>query len=158
MGTSKDFEYMPSTLTGDVLEYRMKGNVDIFCLGVIDVKHLPEVKHDSQARGRYIRRSNVIEINFDPTKAKILLNIDKLRKAQFCKEVYSVTVRSRLLEEIKKVRRSGEIVVEEVSNEEIERFAVSPNAVRTNSIVEILQLKDRLRDSVFSNLNTAKAV
>jgi len=160
MGTIRDFDYMPSTLTGDGAEYRMKGDVDIFCLGVIELAHLPELIYGgtkSKYR-RYRSSSSHVTIKFDVSKVKILLNIDKLRRAQFCKDNYSVTVRSTLLGKIKRLRADLKITVEEISDEEIERFAISPNAVRTNSIVEILELKDRLRDSVFSNLNTATVV
>ena len=159
LGTSFDFEYSSSSMMGKERSYRMKGDVDVFCLGLISSAHLPELLYGSSTPHyrRYSQRSTV-SVRFDSSKVTILLNVDKLRKAQFCKDNYTVTVRSTLLGEIKRFRQQYQTTVEEVSDEEIMKYARSPHAVRTTSMVEMMKIKEEIKGSVFSNLNTGIAI
>ena len=154
MGVPSDFDYMPSSLSGDEIRYRMKGDVDLFCLAVVPSGHLPEVgrvKHP--VHSRYLREISSVYTKVDLTKVKLLVSIEKLRKTLFMKDRYTATIRSTILKQIRDLETRTEITVEDVPDEYLNRFKVSPNAVRTNSIVEIIQLGNEIKDSVFSNLN-----
>ncbi len=54
MGTKEDFEYMPSSIFKDTSTFRLLGEVDIFCLGVMKVSNLPSIKRNSNT-SRYSR-------------------------------------------------------------------------------------------------------
>ena len=97
MGSTRDFEYMPSKLTGDDIHYRMKAEMDIFCLAVVRASNLPQVGNTNhQVRSRYVKRVSSINTTIDLTKVKIFVSTEKLRKSLFMKECYTATIRSTI--------------------------------------------------------------
>jgi hypothetical protein len=154
MGVAGDFDFMPSTLTGSKIHYRMKGEIDLFCLAVVPVNHLPEIGQVTHSvHSRYMKTLNSIYVKTDLTKVKLLVSTEKLRKSLFMKDRYTATIRTNILNQIKRLDTDSAITVEDVPDDYLNGFAISPNAVRTNSIVEIIQLDNEIKDSVFSNLN-----
>jgi hypothetical protein len=151
IGSANNFEYMPSDLFGKKRTYRMKGEVDIFCLGVVKLSKLPNFKVNS--RKSYYRYSSgqVMDLTLNLKDVTILVNEEKLRKTLFTKAVYTPTVRRTILDQIK---REKSLQVKDVSDEYLRSFMQSPNTVRTNSFVEAMTIDQKIKDSVFSNLNS----
>ena len=154
MGVKEDFDYMASSLLyGEDKMYRMKGDLDVFCLGVIELAHLPQVKFNVPKQSRYVNR-RYMEVEMDLTKVKILVSEEKLRKSLFAKHYYTTTVRKELLHKIEKLNNDTAITVKDVPDDYIEKFIISPNTVRTKSMAKVIQIDNEIKDSVFSNLNT----
>ena len=154
IASSQDFDYMPSSLFGDDVKYRMKGEIDIFCLGMVKLTELPTITVVKESYLRYVHKRKVMRTTLDLTKVKILVNKEKLRKSLFTKENYTTTVRKIILDQIKLADTQSAITVEDVSDEYLRSFIVSPNTVRTNSMTKVIQMNNEIKDSVFSNLNT----
>jgi hypothetical protein len=144
-----NFEYMPSNIFTDDRKYRMKGEIDIFCLGVVSIKNLPNF---TVMKERHYSQRKAMRITLDLTQVKILVNEEKLRKTLFTKTNYTATIRSNILRQIKTADDESKITVEDVSDEYLNSFTVGPKAVRTNSLVEAMQIGNEVKDSVFSNL------
>ena len=151
IGARQDFEYMSSSMFTDDPVYRLVGDVDIFCLGLVKVSGLPDIQF-SKGSSKWIRR-RVADVTFDPANVKILVSTEKLRKTLFTKTHYTATVRKTILNELERAKRYYKITLEDVPEDYIEKFVIRPNSVRTNSIVEVMQLNNEIKDSVFSNLN-----
>jgi hypothetical protein len=156
MGIKENFEYLPSTLFNEEnINYKLIGDVDIFCLGVVKISKLPEIKYIvHNYRSSSMRYRTRIEINFDISAIKILISEEKLRKTLFTKKYYTGTIRNAILEKISKIETKYGIKVEDVSEDYLKNFMIRPNAVRTKSFVEIMELNKEIKDSVFPNLNT----
>jgi len=149
MGLQDDFDYMPSSLFDLERKYKMVGELDVFCLGVVKTSHLPQV--DFKSNVRHNRRS--VDINIHAPSVKILVSTEKLRKTLFTKTHYTGTVRRTILDEIRMIEDKYKIVVEDVSEDYIEKFMIRPHTVRTNSVVKIIEMDTEIKNSVFSNLN-----
>jgi len=155
IATRNDFDYMPSGLLGNDIHYRMKAELDIFCLGIVKLSRLPQVKWIVQKQyRRYVKRNPLVEITYDMRDVKILVSEEKLRKSNFMKDNYTATIRTNLLNKIKQFQISYPLTVEDVSDDYLEEFVIRPNTVRTNSLGEVITMSNEIKDSVFSNLNT----
>ncbi len=152
IGTHEEFDYMPSSLAVDA-KYRMKADLDIFCLGVTKLPYLPEVKIE-KSHNSYMRRRDrkSIHIDLDLTKMKIFISEEKLRKPSFLNQFYTATVRKEILYRINNFRRDKNVIIEDVSDDYLERFVTRPKTVRTNSFAEAIKIDKEIKDSVFSNL------
>jgi len=148
-----DFEYMPSSLFGNDKKYRMKGEIDIFCLAVVKTSQLPTITIQSERYYRYAHKRKVMRTELDLNHVTIFVNKEKLRKSIFAKTHYTATVRKNILDQIKKIDIGSTITVKDVSDEYLKSFMVSPKTVRTNSLVETMRIDNEIKDSVFSNLN-----
>jgi hypothetical protein len=153
IASSQDFDYMPSTLFGNDRKYRMKGEIDVFCLAVVKLTKLPSISVKRETYRRYIHARKVMRSDIKLKDVKILVNEEKLRKTLYSKTYYTATIRRNILDQIKYLDNNTAITVEDVSDEYLKSFVVSPNTVRTNSLVETLNLNTEIKDSVFSNLN-----
>ena len=148
LASQVDFEFMPSALI-NTKYYRMKGDVDIFCLGIVKLAHLPEFNIHGGV-SRYRRKSATIDLKMN--EVIILVNEEKLRKTLYAKTYYTPTVRKKILDQITIADHTTSVTVKDVSNEYLESFLISPHTVRTNSLVETLKIDTEIKDSVFSNL------
>lgn len=157
LGTKEDFEYMPSSLSRtDDLKYRMKSDIDIFCLGVIKLTDLSHIGLEAKNKKyKYSGNEKWMDINLDLNKVKILINEEKLNKSRFMKDHYTATVRQELLLRIHRLTGTTKITTKDVSDDYLEKFVISPNTVRTNSMVKVIQMSNEIKDSVFSNLKVA---
>ena len=154
MATRGDFDYMPSALFGIDKKYRMKAELDIFCLGVVKISRLPQVEWLPKQRvGRYVNRRNIIQITYEMKDVKILVSEEKLRKSLFMKHNYTATVRTNILNQIKRNQTTFPLTVEDVSDDYLEGFVIRPNTVRTNSLSKVMAMSNEIKDGVFSNLN-----
>ena len=148
-----DFEYMPSSLFDSDRKYRMKGEIDVFCLAVVKTSQLPMVKVSRERYYRYANHRKIMRVDLDLNHVTILVNQEKLRKTLFTNTHYTATVRRNILEQIRIADKNTTIVVKDVSDEYLRSFVVSPQAVRTNSLMETIKIGDEIKDGVFSNLN-----
>jgi len=152
IASPQDFDYMPSALSGD-RKYRMKGEIDVFCLAVVKLTKLPTISVTRENYRRYIHARKVMRTDIELKDVKILVNEEKLRTTLYTKTYYTSTIRRNILDQIAHLDKSTIMTIEDVSDEYLKSFVVSPNAVRTNSLVETLNFDREIKDSVFSNLN-----
>jgi len=153
IASSDDFEYMPSSLFDRGRKYRMKGEIDVFCLAVVKTSQLPTIEVGKESFRRYVNSRKVMRTELNLSHVTILVNEEKLRKSLFTKVHYTATVRKNILDQIKKIDNQTTVVIKDVSDEYLKSFVVSPKTVRTNSFVEVMKIDSEIKDSVFSNLN-----
>jgi len=150
IGIATNLEYLPSSLSGDKRTYKMYGNPDVFCIGVIRPVHLPKI---TVMKSRYSfqgRRQIVADV--DMKNVTILVSIEKLRKTKFLKEHYSLTARDAIIRNINTIVRDHNVTVKDVPDEYLKNFYSIPEGIRTNSIVETLNIENEIKSNVFSNL------
>ena len=153
LGSSNEFDYMPSSLLDKTIKFRMRGDIDIFCLAVTKVSELPEFGVSKKQRYYGYRKGKLMNIEVDLSKVTILVNEEKLRKTLFTKTRYTASVRRRILDQLDYEKAHSSITIKDVSDEYLTKFTESPNAIRTNSFVESHTLEQDIKSSVFSNLN-----
>lgn len=153
IASPEDFEYMPSSLLSDDKKYRMKGEIDIFCLAVVKTSQLPKVTVKKERYYRYANSRKIMRADLNLNHVTILVNEEKLRRFYFTKINYTATVRKNILNQIKQIDSQSTIVVKDVSDEYLKSFMMSPKTVRTNSLMETIEIGNEIKDSVFSNLN-----
>jgi hypothetical protein len=78
-----------------------------------------------------------------------------LKKTAFTNSNYTATVRKAIYRSLNDMVYRYNLKVEEVSEEYIEKFIQQSDTVSTNSIVEIMQMDNRIKENVFTNLNKA---
>lgn len=149
MGISTSLNYLPSSLNGDA-KFRVSGTPDIFCIGVVRVNKLPKIEY--QRRSSSYHRDYAI-IDIDPKDITILISTELLRKAKFCAEIYSRTVRDEILYQIHNAQRLDRVTVKDVPHEYLSRFYSIPRGFTTNSMVEMMEIDNHIKTEVFSNLN-----
>lgn len=159
IGLSTSLDYLPSSLRGG--SFKMYGTPDIFCLAVVKFSKLPKfsTKYDD---GRYYSRRitrksiNTTKVDVNTSDVTILISKEKLRKAKFAKEKYTITARNEILYQISRLERlyKGTIRFEDVPDEYLRNFYSLPEGIRTNSIVETMQIESAIKEEVFSNLNS----
>ncbi len=132
----------------------MKGEIDIFCLAVVKITKLPQLIVGKEKMNKWGNIRKVMRVDLNLDDVTILVNEEKLRKSLFTKNEYTTTFRKTILNEIAREDESTTITVKDVPNEYLKQFIVSPNAVRTKSFVETINIDKEIKDSVFSNLNT----
>jgi hypothetical protein len=154
IATRTEFDYMPSSMLGDNIDYQMRADVDVFCLGVVKVSKLPEVKWlSNQKVRRYVYPRNVMQITYEMKDVKILISKEKLRKSLFMKHYYTATVRSNILKQITLNRKNFPLTTEDVSDDYLDGFVIRPHTVRTNSLGKVVTMSNEIKNSVFTNLN-----
>jgi hypothetical protein len=160
IGLSKNLDLLPSSLVGMNKIFRMYGEPDIFCIGVVKPSKLPELKLDGggvvrKNRPFYSRSGPSMEIIINPDDVTIFVSIDKLRKTLFMKECYTMTVRNEVLWQIKKLEDdlSNKIKIVDVPDEYLTQFINFPEQIRTNSMIEAMRIEEEIKENVFSNLN-----
>ena len=154
IATRGEFDYMPSAMLGDNIDYQMRADVDVFCLGVVKISRLPRVEWLSNQRiGRYVHSKNIMQITYEMSDVKILISKEKLRKSLFMKHNYTATVRSNILKQITINRKNFPLTTEDVSDDYLDGFVIRPNTVRTNSLGKVVTMTNEIKNSVFSNLN-----
>lgn len=157
LGIATSLDYLPASLKGQ--EFKMYGHPDIFCLGVVKNSKLPEFTTQFND-GRYgysrVRKPmtiSTLEVNTDDVT--ILVSKEKLRKTKFTRENYSPTCRNEILYSLRRLERDNPgIKIEDVSEEYLRNFYSFPKSIRTNSLMETMEIEQNIKESVFSNLNS----
>ena len=153
MGMSAAFNYLPSSLMG-TRSYKMCGEVDVFCIGVVKTNKLPKLTfQDSQLR--YV--SGRVKIELDPEDVTILISKEKLRKTKYVKEYYTITLRNEILWQLDKLTRHQGVKIEDVPDEYLRNFYSFPESFGTNSVVEMMKIETEIKNGVFSNINSIVA-
>lgn len=153
MGITGGSSNLPSSVYGLRL-YRMYGQPDIFCLGVVKPSKLPIIKRNIISKYSY---RNYSDVTFNSEDVTILVSIEKLRKAKFQKEKYTSTVRNEILFQLDKLQLDYNVKVEDVPEEYLKNFCSMPEGVDSTSIVETMQMETAIKERVFSNLNSIVA-
>ena len=155
MGLNSSVNVLPSHILDlNEMQRVISGTVDIFFLGVSKINNLPNIRNRKN-HGFGSRRHQSVEIEIDPKSIKILVSTEKLKKTAFTNSNYTATVRKAIYASLNKTVQRYDLKVEEVSEEYIEKFIQQTDTVSTNSIVEIMQRDNRIKENVFTNLNKA---
>lgn len=156
MGIPTSLDYLPSSLAGD--KFKMYGEPDIFCLAVINTSKIPDIEFTTKfndGRYRYSKTMHTTQVELNTEDITILVSKEKLRKAKYSKENYSITARNEILFSLRRLALDFKgIKCLDVSDEYLRNFYSMPEGIRTNSLVETMRIESEIKDSVFSNLNS----
>lgn len=157
IGLSTGIKYLPSSLKDGKL--KIYGIPDIFCIGVVKTSKLPKFSTRHTDSRYFNSRKNAIQsskVEVNTSDVTILISKEKLRKAKFAKENYTITARNEILYQLNRLDRlyGDTIKFKDVSDEYLRNFYTFPESIRTNSIVETMQIEQSIKEEVFSNLNS----
>jgi hypothetical protein len=155
MGLNSSVSILPSHILDlEEMQRVISGKVDIFFLAVSKMNDLPNIiSYNNSGYGS--RKHQSVEIEINSKSVKILISTEKLKKTAFTNSNYTATVRKAIYRSLNDMVYRYNLKVEEVSEEYIEKFIQQSDTVSTNSIVEIMQMDNRIKENVFTNLNKA---
>jgi hypothetical protein len=126
-------------------EFRLENEIDVMILGLYKMSKIKDITSEIYTGPYYRSEKRVL----DSAHMKFLVS-PKLYDSKWMKANYSIAIKKNLLDVLIETSRDYSIPIEKVSDEEIYRYIKVFSTIQTNSLMEIMQIDNEIKDAVFN--------